>query len=526
MPAKRILYLDPFSGISGDMLVGALLDLGLDLARLQHELGKLNLKGYRLSSKQVMRGMIAGTKFDVLIDGQTEAGHLDRQAAQTAHPASRVPYGHELKMPHREAAAYDGPRTLEETVYTGPGVNPETLDETRISAGSGSSGRGPDSPTGFGAPPLEETVITSGRKPGAGHGHSHAHEHGHDHGHDHDHAHGAGQTHEHVTFAKIRALIETSGLSPRVKGQSLRAFELLAASEGRMHNMPPEEVGFHEVGAVDSIVDFVGACIGLELLEVEEVHCGPLALGGEGGGYVDCQHGRLPVPAFATLELMKGLPIRPCPVNKELTTPTGAALVRALVKPEHFGPLPAMNIEKLGHGAGTRNDPAIPIPNILRVALGTLGQAEPKGADTVVELQANLDDATPEVLGYALERLFHAGALDAFYTPVQMKKSRPGTLLTVVAPPEKQDAIVAVLFRETPTFGVRYAVKQRAKLGREIEQAQTPWGIVRVKIGRLNGEVVSAHPEFEDCRELAELNKVPLRDVIGAAAALYVRRPE
>ncbi|MCW8131328.1 MAG: nickel pincer cofactor biosynthesis protein LarC [Planctomycetota bacterium] len=532
MAAKRMLYIDPFSGIAGDMLVGALLDLGLDLAQLQHELGKLDVRGYRLSARKVMRGMIAGTKFDVFVaatPGAPGDAGLPDPSDETHPPADgprsgrSAPFGHELTMPHREASTYDGPRTEEETLYKAPKVDPSVFAETQLSAG----------------PATDETVLSSGRCAAHDHGHdhdhSHDHAHGHSHDHDHAHSHGEAEAHAHVTYAQIRELIERSGLTPRVKERSLRAFELLAESEGRMHHMPPDEVGFHEVGAVDSIVDFVGACIGLDLLGVEEVRCGPVALGGEGGGYVDCQHGRLPVPAFATLELMKGLPIRPCPVAKELTTPTGAALLRALVRPEHFGPLPSMNVEKLGYGAGTRNDPSIPVPNLLRVAYGTLeaeaeaeapASASAPGGGTVVECQANIDDATPEVLGYAMERLLEAGALDAFFTPVQMKKGRPGTLVTVVAPPEKQDAVLAVLFSETTTFGVRYAYKKRATLDRETERALTPWGEVRVKIGRLNGEVVSAHPEFEDCRELAKAHGVPLRDVIGAAAALYVRRPD
>ncbi|MBI3832654.1 MAG: nickel pincer cofactor biosynthesis protein LarC [Planctomycetes bacterium] len=493
---KRILYLDPFSGISGDMLVGALLDLGLDLAKLQHELGKLNLRGYRLASKKVMRGAIAGTKFDVL---PGEAGRGPGDAGRgTSGPsaAAQVPFGHELKVPHRDASAYAGPRTKEETLYTSPGTKfggDEATEPTRISPPSGHA---------------------------HGHEHAHAHDHGHEHGHDASHG------HAHTNFAQIRALIEASELSERVKAQSLRAFACLAEAEGRMHGMEAEQVGFHEAGAVDSIVDFVGACIGLELLGIDEVRSGPVALGGEGGGYIACEHGRLPVPAFATLELMKGLPIRPCPVNKELTTPTGAALLKALVKPEHFGPLPPMNIERLGYGAGTRNDPAIAVPNLLRAALGELDEAGAYETDSVVEVQANIDDTTPEVLGYALERLMAAGALDAFCAPLQMKKSRPATLLTALAPQDKLGALLDVLFRETSTFGVRYETKMRAKLAREIERALTPWGEVHVKIGRRDGVVMSAHPEYEDCKALAEKHGVPLRHVIAAALSLYAPRGE
>lgn len=493
---KRILYLDPFSGISGDMLVGALLDLGLDLAKLQHELGKLNLRGYRLASKKVMRGAIAGTKFDVLVDGEGHGAASEEPGTGGLRAIPQVPFGHELKVPHREASAYAGPRTDEETVYVAPDSD---------SAAD---------------PAFAETSISPGVKAAS------THEHGHDHGHEHSHGENPGAGHAQTTFAQIRDLIVMSGLSDRVKAGSLRAFELLAEAEGRMHGMAPEDVGFHEAGAVDSIVDFVGACIGLELLGIDEVRSGPVALGGEGGGYIECEHGRLPAPAFATLELMKGLPIRSCAVNKELTTPTGAALLKALVKPRHFGPLPPMNIERLGYGAGTRDDPAIAVPNLLRAALGELDNAGAYENDSVVEVQASIDDTTPEILGYALEKLMAAGALDVFYAPIQMKKSRPATLLTVLAPPDKLGAMLDVLFRETSTFGVRYETKMRAKLAREVERALTPWGEVHVKIGRRDGMVVSAHPEYEDCKALAEKHGVPLRHVIAAALALYAPRGE
>jgi hypothetical protein len=328
-------------------------------------------------------------------------------------------------------------------------------------------------------------------------------------------------------------MIEQSGLSSRVKTQSLRAFELLAEAEGRMHGKPPEKVAFHEVGAVDSIVDFVGACIGLEALSIDEVWCGPVALGGEGeGGYVKCAHGLLPVPAFATLELMKGLPIRPCGVAAELTTPTGAALIKALAT--RFGPLPPMDIQGLGYGAGTRNDPHIPIPNVLRVVLGEEngGRRKEKGerkgaeggaerqADTILELEANIDDATPEELGCLAERLLKIGALDVFFASIQMKKFRPATMVTVLAEPTLFEPVVNELFHASSTFGVRYEMKSRVKLARKMLKVKTPWGEVGVKVGRWNGEVVALHPEYDDCRALAEAEGLPLRQVVEAARRL------
>jgi uncharacterized protein (DUF111 family) len=251
----------------------------------------------------------------------------------------------------------------------------------------------------------------------------------------------------------------------------------------------------------------------------------------------------LPVPAFATLELMKGLPIRSCGVASELTTPTGAALVKALAV--RFGPLPPMDIRGLGYGAGTRNDPGIPIPNVLRVVLGTDGERsgapEAVGcmaaggseraervegrnsvsqADAVIELQANIDDATPEELGCLAERLLKLGAMDVFFTPIQMKKFRPATLVTVLADPVLFSQTVNELFRSSSTFGVRYEMKSRVKLAREIRNVKTPWGEVRVKVGRFNGEIVAWHPEYDDCRALADAEDLPLRHVVETARRL------
>lgn len=461
---KRILYLDPFSGISGDMFLASLLDLGLDLAHLKRELAKLGVGGYELKSSKTLRGVMAATHFEVIVS-HDPAAHSHEPKPEPAHSHS-----------HAHSHAHDHSHS---------------------------------------------------HSPSHAHSHEPAHSHTHheNHGHGHDaHQHHDDHAHVHRPFKEIRKLIDAAALSPRVKAQSLRAFELLAEVEGRMHGQTAEDVQFHEVGGLDSIVDFVGVCIGLEALGVDEVCCGPLALGGDGalGGYVQCAHGKLPVPAFATLELAKGLPLRHAGVDKELTTPTGAALIQALVKPEHRGPLPNMQVERIGYGAGARNDPKIPIPNVLRAVLGTRASSETASAAapaTIVELQANLDDVSGETLGYAAEKLLAAGALDVFFVPVQMKKGRPGTLLTVLAAPDRQADLLNVLFRETTTFGVRYELKSRAVLERETVTVATAWGEVRVKLGRWQGAAVSAHPEFEDCRKLAERHGVPLRAVQDAARA-------
>jgi uncharacterized protein (TIGR00299 family) protein len=422
----KILYLDPFSGIAGDMLIGALVDLGLDLAKLHHELAKLKLTGYHLTSKKVMRGVMAATKFDVEIDG----------------------------------------------------VLQKNFDA---------------------APPPD------------------SHDHGHSHG-DHGHSHAGGEAHSHThaqqrSFGEIKTLISGSDLSARVKEQSIAVFTKLAEAEGRIHNYPIDKVHFHEVGAIDSIVDVIGACVGLEALGIDEVWCAPVALGS--GGYVKCDHGLLPAPAPATVEIMKGIPVRPSPVAKELTTPTGAALVAGLAK--HFGGMPAMRIEKVGYGAGSREQQEI--PNILRVVVGTAEAASASGAtaDTVLEIQANIDDSTPEVLGYVAEKILAAGALDVFFTSIQMKKSRPGVLLTVIADVYLKDTIAALLLTETSSFGLRFVEKSRLKLSRRIESVQTPFGPIHVKLGSWQGRIVSRHPEFDDCRKAAETKAVPLQTVIEAA---------
>ncbi|MFH0938421.1 MAG: nickel pincer cofactor biosynthesis protein LarC [Planctomycetota bacterium] len=403
-----MLYLDPFSGISGDMFIGALLDLGLDLTQLRSELAKLDISDYQLSSKRVMRDKLSSVKFDVAIEIKAH----EHSSSETTH-------------------------------------------------------------------------------------HHHAH--------------------EHRTFADIRQLIEHSALSNRVKIASLKVFQKLAEAEGLIHGKPPEQVAFHEVGALDSIVDIVGVCVGLEILQVDEVWCGPVALGS--GGFVKCAHGLLPIPAPATLELMKGIPIRQTLVEQELTTPTGAALLAALVS--RFCPLPAMTISRIGYGAGQREAQAV--PNVLRGLLGVVETSvtQPATSDTLVSIQTNLDDTSPEILGYLMETLFAAGALDVFYTPIQMKKNRPATLLTVLAEPHQLNTLAGILFRESQTFGLRYQTSSRLKLSRRTVKVKTQYGEVRVKVGAWLGQETSIHPEYEDCRTRAQEHDVTLKDVIEAARAAY-----
>ncbi len=391
----RTLFLDCFSGISGDMAVSALCDLGVDCEHLRTELGKLPLAGeFLVQFTRQTRCGIEGVKFDV---------HL--QTAPGRHLLAAAP--------------------------------------------------------------------THGR-----------------------------------TFAQIRALIDSSPLSAPVRERAICVFHRIAVAEGKIHGMPPDHVHFHEVGAVDSIVDIVGFCIALEALGFPDIVASSLA---EGTGFIDCAHGKFPLPAPATLEILSGIPIRQVDEPVEFITPTGAALLAEFAR--SYGPMPALAPERIGYGLGARNTPHR--PNVLRAVLGrtsTSGET-----DTVTEIESNIDDLNPELLAAAAARLLAAGALDVFVTPVQMKKNRPGFRLTVLAEPRRADEFARLILRETSAFGVRMHDCRRLKLRREIASIDTPFGPIEVKKGWLGDELVQNAPEFESCRAAAEKNGVPVRDVYLAA---------
>jgi len=314
-------------------------------------------------------------------------------------------------------------------------------------------------------------------------------------------------------------LIETSPLDPWVKAKSVAVFERIAVAEGKIHGRPPGEVHFHEVGAVDSIVDVVGACVALNLLGRPAVAAGPVV---EGTGFVRCAHGRMPLPAPATLEILaaRGVAIAQCEEPNELLTPTGAALLAEFA--ESFGPLAGLVPRRVGYGVGTRDNRTR--PNIVRAVLGEKAGGEAGAAhdweqDTVAVLETNLDDVTAEILGAFVERALKEGALDVFHTPVQMKKTRPGILLTVLCPAGDADRFGRLILRETPAFGVRQTLASRRKLRRDFRTVTTPHGPVTVKLGTLDGAVVQAAPEFESCRAAAEAAGVPVRLVYEAAVA-------
>ncbi len=345
------------------------------------------------------------------------------------------------------------------------------------------------------------------------------------------HAHDQPQTHEHEhthgrSLTVIRDLINAATLAPAVKQTAILAFELLGASEAKIHNVPIEKIHFHEVGAVDAIVDIVAASAGIHAIEdqarIETGHpvkwySSPLNVG---SGTVDCAHGRFPVPAPATADLLRGLPTYSAHVEKELVTPTGAALIRVLTLT--FGPQPAMRVHHIGYGAGTRNPKDF--PNVLRLSIGDADEVTTSpNTDTVTILETALDDLSPQLLSHVVEKALAEGALDVMLTPVIMKKGRPGTLLTVLCNPSDSSALQQLLLRETSTLGLRIRNDIRVCLERHHTTVSTPYGDIRIKVGTHNQEIFNAAPEFEDCRAAAAKHNVPLKLVQQAAIAAYRR---
>jgi hypothetical protein len=302
-------------------------------------------------------------------------------------------------------------------------------------------------------------------------------------------------------------------LAPVVKQTAIQTFELLGASEAKIHNVPIEKIHFHEVGAVDAIVDIVAASAGIHALSIDKWHCSPLNVG---GGMVDCAHGRFPVPAPATADLLRGFPTYSAHIEKELVTPTGAALIRALAPT--FGPQPAMRVQHIGYGAGSRNPKDF--PNVVRISIGDTADATHAA---VAVLETAIDDLSPQILAHVTERALALGALDVMSTAVQMKKGRLGTLLTILADDAQVPALEDLLLRETSTLGVRIHHERRSCLDRTHTTVATPYGDVRIKIGSRNNETYNAAPEFEDCRAAAQKHNVPVKQVQQAAIAAYLR---
>lgn len=331
--------------------------------------------------------------------------------------------------------------------------------------------------------------------------------------------------HQHARgLPEIDALLEKAALPERAKAQARRAFTRLAEVEGKLHNKPPEKIHFHEVGAVDAILDIVGTCVGLELLEISELVCSPLNVG---GGRVEAAHGTLPVPAPATAELLKDIPIYSSGVEAELVTPTGAALVSTLAA--SFGPLPAMKVERIGYGAGEKEIHGH--PNLARLFVGERidalhAQPSLPGEEVVSVIEANVDDMSPQLYAYFAERALAVGALDVACSAIQMKKNRPGLLISILSTREHTDALAQLLFEQTTTIGVRIYEARRKVLERESVCVETAFGAVTVKVARQNGRVLNVAPEYEDCQRLAAEKSVPLKEVILAAQLAYRQKKE
>ena len=313
-------------------------------------------------------------------------------------------------------------------------------------------------------------------------------------------------------------MISDSKLRPNVKRLSTEIFTKLAISEGKVHHIPPEDVEFHEVGAVDSIVDTVGAAVGFDALGIERFLCSPINIG---GGFIHCQHGIFPVPAPATADLLRHATIYQKHVQTELVTPTGAAILAAVVN--RFESLGGFAAEKIGYGAGTKQ--FADFPNCLRLMLGEERAlaVEPSMASVIV-IEANIDDMSPQNFAYATEKLLAAGALDVFTIPIQMKKARPGHLLQVLAPPDAVDRLTRIIFQETTTIGIRRYPVERSTLDREFVEVSTQYGKVKIKVSKLDGAVVNFTPEYEECARLARENNVPLKMVQAMAMKAYLGR--
>jgi uncharacterized protein (TIGR00299 family) protein len=403
----KVAWLDAFSGISGDMTVGALLHLGLPLDAIRDAIATLDLHGVTVDAERVARSGIGAVKFHVRVHGHQP----DTEHAHHVHP------------------------------------------------------------------------------------------------------------HEHRAYADIRALIAGSRLPEAVRTRALAIFAALAEAEGRVHGVPTDAVEFHEVGALDAIVDVVGAALGFVHLGVDQLHAAPLPLG---QGRVRTAHGPLPVPAPAVVELLRGRAVRPEDGAAELVTPTGAAIVAGLARPES---VPELRIDAVGYGAGDRV--LADRPNLLRIVVGTPVVAT--GGDEVAVLEATIDDLNPEIYEHVLERLLGAGAREAFLIPIVTKKSRPGTLLRVLAAPDDRERLAALVFAETSTIGLRWTTWRRSVLPREERTVETAYGAVRVKVARAPDGTPNVAPEFEDCRRLARERDVALKLVYQAALAAALgdqaRRP-
>jgi pyridinium-3,5-bisthiocarboxylic acid mononucleotide nickel chelatase len=442
----RIGYLECFSGISGDMFLGALVDAGVPFETLAETAAALNV-GARLEIRKVTRGGIAATKVDVITPDTPAHTH-----------------DHDHHHEHTHAHHSDHSHTHGEPMHEHTHQDQE-----------------------------------------AEHAHSHHHQANHTHEHD----------HHHRSLSTILSIIRSAPLTDRVKHDATRAFQLLGESEAAIHSIPVENVHFHEVGAVDTIVDIVCAAAGCDLLGIDRWLASPLNVG---SGTVECAHGTLPVPAPATLSLLGDAPIYSAGQPMERVTPTGAAILRMLNV--QYTSLPAMRVSATGYGAGGRETPGQ--PNVVRLLIGEESSTNDASVEPIAIIETVIDDSTPQLLAYVSEVLLEAGAWDVYRVAVQMKKGRSGVQLTVLSRPDLVPALRDLILRETTTIGLHWRVENKSSLAREFVEAQTAWGPVRIKIARWpSGEAANASPEYEDCRAIARKHSIPLKQVMQAAMRAY-----
>jgi pyridinium-3,5-bisthiocarboxylic acid mononucleotide nickel chelatase len=444
MRRSRLLYLDCFSGISGDMTLGAFLDAGLPLAELERALGSLAVSDYEVRAEKVLRAGVSATKF-------------------TLHEHAASGDGHS----HAHGASHTAPSTQHPAPSTS-GIAPSTSHPA----------------------PSTRTSHLAPRTP---------------------------HQHPHRSLPEIFTLIDGSALSRAGRDRAKALFQRLAEAEAAIHQMPVEKVHLHEVGALDSIIDIVGTVFAMEWAGVERIVCSPLNVG---GGMVRSAHGVFPVPAPATVRLLGQTPIYSGNVQKELVTPTGALIATSYATA--FGPVPSMTIDRVGYGAGARDDAET--PNVLRILMGE--EASRQTGDRVAVVECEIDDMNPQLFGSTMEQLYAAGALEVFYVPVQMKKNRPGTLLTVICRPEHRPALSDIVFRETTTIGLRHAEVERECLTRDVVTVETPLGPVRVKRAWRGGRIVNAAPEFEDCAAIARNTAHSVKEVQAIALRAYGRQTD
>jgi uncharacterized protein (TIGR00299 family) protein len=466
-PSMRIGYLECFSGISGDMFLGALVDAGVPLSHLAEVTAALNV-GARLEARKVMRAGITATKVDVLTDEKAHShSHEHSHTHDPQDHADADEHGHSHSHGHtHEHEHHDHEHSHDHS-----------------------------------------------------HEHGHAHEHSHSEKHEHSHSHEHTHSHEHRSLSTIVRILRGAALDEGVRARAIRGFEMLGEAEATIHSMPIEQVHFHEVGAVDTIVDIVCAAAGAKWLGVEKWVGSDLNVG---SGTVKCAHGTLPVPAPATLKLLGDAPVYAAGPAMERVTPTGATILKMLGV--EYATLPPMRISATGYGAGGRDTAGE--PNVLRVLVGEDTDAN-QNEEKIAILETVVDDSTPQLLAYVSELLLAAGAWDVYRVPVQMKKGRAGVQVTVLCAPHKLQELREILFRETTTIGAHWRIETKMALKREFVEVQTEWGVVRMKVARLaDGEAVNAQPEYEDCRRIAEQQKIPLKKVMQAAMQLYVTQAE